>query len=108
MTSIPFTTPWDALRSVAKWHFPILPVGLLLKDSYDNTANLSSYRGRIAIVGAGRDEFIPISHARKLYRSLSTTDVKMWVIEGAGHNDWPAMVDRQWWKEIVDFVRGAQ
>lgn len=97
-------TPWDTLRAVAKSHFPIFPVRLLLKDSYDNIDNLSSYRGRIAIVGAGRDEFIPIRHARNLFRSLISPAAKMWVIEGAGHNDWPAMVGLPWWKEVVGFV----
>jgi pimeloyl-ACP methyl ester carboxylesterase len=101
-------TPWDTLRSVAKSHFPLLPVRLFLKDSYDNVGNLTSFRGRIAIVGAGRDEFIPIRHALNLYRSLSSPAVKMWVIEGAGHNDWPVMVGPPWWKEVVTFVGGVE
>lgn len=97
-------TPWDTLHSVAKSHFPILPVRLFLRDSYDNIGNLSSYKGRIAIVGAGRDKIIPIRHARNLYRSLASPAAKMWVVEGAGHNDWPEMVGLSWWKEVVGFV----
>lgn len=97
-------TPWDTLRAVAKYHFPYLPVRLFLKDSYDNLANLSRFRGRIAIVGAGQDEIIPIRHARNLHRSLASPSVKMWEIEGAGHNDWPMLVGSEWWKGVAAFV----
>lgn len=101
-------TPWDSLAGVAKSHYSFLPVGLLLKDSYDNAANLGSYRGCIAIVGSGQDQIIPIRHARNLYRSLSSHQVQMWEIEQAGHNDWPLMVNLSWWREIVTFVGKAR
>lgn len=100
-------TPWDTLRSVAQHHFRIIPVRLFLKDSYDNVANLSKFRGKIAVVGAGRDGIIPIRHARNLFGSLSSPVKRMWVIEKAGHNDWLLYMDQALWQEIVDFVSGT-
>jgi len=97
-------TPWDTLGSVAKAHYPLLPQWLFLKDSYDNMDNLSRFKGRIAIVGASQDEIIPISHARNLYQSLKSHDVKMWEIAGAGHNNWLSMVDMPWWEDVIAFV----
>ena len=97
-------TPWDTLLSVAKEKFRWLPVRLFLSDKYDSIQNLKAFRGRIAIVGAERDEVIPIHHARALYASLSVNK-KMWTIKGARHNDWPELVDLSWWKEIADFIR---
>jgi len=100
-------TPWDTLRSVAQSHAPAILVRLLLKDSYDNMANLSNFRGRIAVIGAGRDSVIPMRHASNLYASLPSPSKRMWVIERADHNDWPMQVDQGWWKEIADYVGGA-
>lgn len=100
-------TPWDTLRSVAQHHFRIIPVRLFLKDSYDNVANLSKFRGKIAVVGAERDGIIPMRHARDLFGSLSSPAKRMWVIGKAGHNDWPLYVDQSLWKEIADFVAGT-
>ena len=97
-------TPWDTLLAVAKSLYPLLPVGLFLKDRYDSVENLKSFRGKIAVVGAERDEILPIRHADALYRSL-TGDNKMWVIKGAGHNDWPMFVDAKKWQEFMDFVQ---
>jgi pimeloyl-ACP methyl ester carboxylesterase len=97
-------TPWDTLASVAKSKFPFLPIRLFLKDKYDNVNNLRSYKGRIAVVGAGRDEVIPIVHAKDLYNSLSGIAKRMWTMQGVGHNDWPMSTNTSWWKEIMDFV----
>jgi pimeloyl-ACP methyl ester carboxylesterase len=99
-------TPWDTLLSVAKEHFPWLPVRLFLKDKYDTIANLKEFQGRIAIVGAERDDIVPVQHAQTLFKSLSGAPGfhKMFTIRGAGHNDWPDMVGPAWWKEIAEFI----
>ena len=96
-------TPWDTLLSVAKGKFPWLPVRLFLRDTYDTAGNLRSFQGPIAVIGAGHDEVIPVRHAQDLYRSLSGTK-KMWMITGAGHNDWPDRMDPSWWREIMAYV----
>jgi alpha-beta hydrolase superfamily lysophospholipase len=108
IAGIALITPWDTLRAAARHNFPYLPVRILLKDSYDNVANLSSFRGRIAIVAAGKDEFIPLRLTQNLYRSLPSPDKKMWMIEGAGHNDWPAQADPSFWKGIAEFTGGGE
>ena len=104
INGIVLITPWDTLASVAQSKFPFLPVRFFLKDKYDNLNNLTSFNGRIAVVGAGQDEVIPIDHAKTLYHSLPGTGKRMWIIQGAGHNDWPLSTNPLWWKEIMDFV----
>ena len=106
IAAIILITPWDTLASVARAKFPYLPVRLLLADTYDTIGNLSSFTGRIAVVGAGRDEIIPIQHANDLYASLPGTAKKMWTIPEAGHNDWPAFTDASWWNQIMGFASG--
>jgi hypothetical protein len=99
-------TPWDTLLAVAKSKFPLLPVSLFMKDRYDNIENLKLFQGRIAVVGAERDEVIPVTHASELYKSLPGSK-RMWIIKGAGHNDWPMQVDLPKWREFMDFVTGG-
>lgn len=99
-------TPWDTLLAVARMHFPWLPVRWFMKDKYDNVANLASYGGRIAVVGAEQDDIVPIRHAKQLF-GLLTGVTRMWTIKGAGHNDWPALVDKAKWQEFMNFVSGV-
>lgn len=109
-TSLPIAgiiliTPWDTLAAVAKSLFPFLPTSLFLTDKYDNIGNLQSFKGKISVVGAERDEILPIKHARNLYQSLPEGKKRIWVIKGAGHNDWPYYADSSLWKEMTDFVK---
>jgi pimeloyl-ACP methyl ester carboxylesterase len=96
-------TPWDTLRSVVRKMLPIFPVGWFLKDNYDNIGNLKSYRGKIALIGAERDDILPIGHANKLFEALPVNKRK-WVILGARHNDWLMFIDKQWWQDVMRFV----
>jgi pimeloyl-ACP methyl ester carboxylesterase len=96
-------TPWNTLLAVAKDHYPYLPVGWFMKDRYDNAENLKSFQGRIAVVGAERDEVVPVRHAKELF-TLLPKDKRMWIIKGAGHNDWSMLIDISKWQEIMDFV----
>ncbi|MEW6185047.1 MAG: alpha/beta fold hydrolase [Thermodesulfobacteriota bacterium] len=98
-------TPWDTLVAVAKSLFPFLPVSWLLTDKYDSIGNLQSFKGNISVVGAERDEILPVQHAQNLYQSLPEGKKRMWVIKGAGHNDWPAYAEPSLWKEMTDFVK---
>jgi uncharacterized protein len=98
-------TPWDTLASVAKSLFPFLPVKLVLTDKYNSIENLKSFKNKISVVGAERDEILPIKHAINLYNALPEGQKRMWIIKGAGHNDWPMHTDASLFKEITDFVR---
>jgi pimeloyl-ACP methyl ester carboxylesterase len=97
-------TPWDTLLSVAQSKISFLPVRLLLTDKYDSIGNLKMFKGGIALVGAERDEIIPIKHAKRLYDSLSAVEKRMWIVKGAGHNDWPMFAQASLWKEMTDFL----
>lgn len=98
-------TPWNTLLAVAKDHYPFLPVGWFMKDRYDNAENLKSFRGRIAVVGAERDDIVPVRHAEELF-TLLPKDKQIWIIKRAGHNDWSMLMDMPKWQEIMDFVSG--
>lgn len=98
-------TPWDSLAAVAKSLFPFLPVKLVLTDKYDSIENLKDFPKNISVVAAERDEILPIRHAYNLYENLPEGRKKMWVIKGAGHNDWPFYADASLFKEITDFVK---
>jgi uncharacterized protein len=97
-------TPWNTLLAVAKDHYPFLPVSWFMKDKYDNAENLKSFRGQIAVVGAERDEVVPVRHAKELF-ALLPENKRMWIIPGVGHNDWPMQLGKTKWQEIMDFFR---
>lgn len=96
-------TPWDSLLNEAKAKVPWLPVRFLLKDSYNNVANLAGYRRPVAVIMSKLDEVIPNRLTKRLYETLSQPK-RIWVFENAGHNDWPNHPGQRWWEEVMGFV----
>lgn len=76
--------PFDTLLSVAKEKFSWLPVGLLLRDRWDNVAALKGYAGRLDIYGGVYDPVIPVEHARALAASVPGARYH----EFSGGHDW--------------------
>ena len=96
-------TPWDSLSNLARSKYWFLPVRWMLKDKYDNVANLSNYRGPIAVVMAGQDRIIPNRFTRRLYEALPEPK-RLWVFPKTGHNSWPSGRDEPWWSEMMNFL----
>jgi uncharacterized protein len=94
-------TPYDSLTSVARHHYPYLPVSWMLKHPFDSLRHASSIAAPLLCLVAERDEVIPIVHSRRLFDVWKGP--KRWVeLEGAGHNstdDAPAF-----WQVIREFL----
>jgi pimeloyl-ACP methyl ester carboxylesterase len=88
-------TPFDSLVNVGAWHYPWLPVRLLLLDRWDSVAALRSYRGSLRILMAEHDEVVPEFSTRRLLKAFPRATLT--VVPEASHNDWLwQMTDREW------------
>lgn len=94
---------WDSLPDLAQAHYWYLPARWLVLDRYDNIDNMRDYEGNIAVVLAGEDEVVPVRHGTKLYEALPTGK-KLWVFEGARHNEMPVAAGLPWWEEVVAHI----
>jgi len=95
--------PWDSLPEVAQTHYWYLPARWLVLDRYDSVENLREFGGKVAVVLAGADEVIPVRHGKRLYDAL-TMPKKLWLFEGARHNEMPLAPDLSWWREVQEFI----
>lgn len=64
-------TPFDSMTSVAKSHYPWLPLRWLMQDRYETAQYLEKYEGPVLIVRAGKDEVIPAESTDRLIASMS-------------------------------------
>lgn len=100
-------TPWDTLPNLAQALYWFLPARWMLKDRYDNMANLARFRNPVAIVMAGQDEIIPNRLTRRLYDALNQPK-RLWTFPDAGHNNWPSGPHESWWGEMMFFLQSAK
>jgi len=99
--------PIARLQEVAQENFRWLPVGLLLRDRFDNIASLASYRGRVAIVVAGQDEIVGAAQGRKLHENYHGPKLLI-VLEGAGHNSFDIQPHAAWFARVSAFLRATR
>jgi pimeloyl-ACP methyl ester carboxylesterase len=98
-------TPFARMTEVAAWHYPILPMRLLLRDRWDSLAAARNYPGPVAILVAGRDEVVGAHQGRRLAESCPGP-LRVWELPLAAHNDLPLYPGRPPWSEILSFLRG--
>jgi alpha-beta hydrolase superfamily lysophospholipase len=95
-------TPWNNLPDLAQAIYWFLPAKWMVRDRYDNVANLKDFKKPVAVLMAGEDEIIPNKHTLTFYEAIQSPK-RLWVFKAAGHNTWPMSPSEKWWGEVVDF-----
>lgn len=86
-------SPFSSLADVGRLHYPFLPVGLFLRDRFDNLTRIAQLRAPVAVIAGDRDSIVPASHSRAVYDAAQ--EPKTWtLLPGADHND-PELVAGQ-------------
>ena len=96
-------TPFTGFADVGRHHYPVFPVGLLLRERYDNRKALEAYRGPAVFLVAGRDEVIPAPLGLRLHEGYEGPK-KLIVQEDRGHNTLMLQPQAAWWSEAAAFL----
>ena len=96
-------TPWDSLTNAAAYHYPFIPVSVLLWDKYDSMANLAHFQHPICVICGTIDPVLPMRLGLNLFDHLSGPK-KLITKEGYGHGDWPCEPELSWWDDALDFI----
>ena len=97
-------TPIARMTDVAAWHYPYLPVRMLLRDRWDNRAALARYPGPVGIFIAGHDEVVGAEQGRILAAALGARG-RLWEQPEAGHNSFSTRPEMDPWPQIRDFLK---
>jgi pimeloyl-ACP methyl ester carboxylesterase len=90
---------------VARRHYPVLPVRLLLKHPFDSAALAPNINIPALILIARQDTIIPQQHAIRL-SEVWGGPVDTVMIEGVGHND--IQLAPRYWEAINSFLSAGQ
>ena len=95
-------TPFDSVVEVARTHFPVLPVDLMLKHKFDSISLAGDLNIPMLTIAAEKDIRIPYRHAKKLFDQWGSPDKEFVLLEGANHNN--ALLSRKYWQAIGRFL----
>jgi pimeloyl-ACP methyl ester carboxylesterase len=100
-------TAFDSLTEVARHHYPIFPVRLLMRDRFESAEHLKSYQGPVAIMLAEEDEVVPFRFGKRLHDGYDGPK-KLWVQSGRSHNTLDYSSAHPWWHEVQRFLNVTQ
>jgi fermentation-respiration switch protein FrsA (DUF1100 family) len=77
-------TPYTSIKDRGQEIYFYIPVGLLIKDNFDNAANISKLSSPVFIIHGDKDNVIPHSHSLKLIE-IANQPKKLILYPGVGH-----------------------
>ena len=97
-------SPFTSFPDVGRVHYPFLPVGLILQDTYPSVDRIGGIEARVLVIAGTHDSIVPFEQSVRIHE-LANEPKELLTIEGADHNDLelvagPAMLD-----EVARFVR---
>jgi pimeloyl-ACP methyl ester carboxylesterase len=92
-----------SVAEVAKAAYPILPVGLLMKDRFDSREKIAQLSGPVLSIHGDRDRIIPMRLGRELF-DAATCEKEWYEVSGAGHNDLIWVGGRPYYERVHRFL----
>ena len=95
-------TPYDSIVNVAQGMYPVYPVALLLRDSYDSFSRVKEIGAEVLIVIAENDKVILRERTQNLIDAFDKKQLEVIVIRNRGHIDISS--DKRYYKIMQDFI----
>lgn len=95
-------SPFASMALVGQYHYPVLPVRLLLRDRYPSIDRAPMIRCRVLVIAGNADSIIPIGHTRRLYDAIVAP--KTFVEIAADHNDQALLDGAEMIQAMVRFL----
>ena len=96
-------SPFTSLGDVGRWHYPFLPVRLLLRDRFPCRERIRHVRAPVLVIAGERDGIVPASQSRAV-ADAAGGPVRSVEIPGADHNDAALLDGDRMIAEIVSFL----
>jgi uncharacterized protein len=100
-------SPFTSLVDIGRYHYPLLPVRLLLQDRFPSIDRAVQIRCPVLVIAGDRDTVVPIDQTRRFYDAVTVS--KTFVeIAGADHNDDALLVGEEMVQAMLRFIGGLQ
>jgi fermentation-respiration switch protein FrsA (DUF1100 family) len=96
-------SPFASMSELGQYHYPFLPVRLLLSDRYPSIERIGQIRRPLLVIAGDRDSIVPPQQSRRLFNAaLEPKELAM--VPGADHNDYALLAGDLLIEKVVRFV----
>lgn len=100
-------SPFASMTDVGQFHYPFLPVGLLLRDRFETLDAAARVTSPTLVIAGARDSIIPIEQSRRVFDAIAAPK-ELLILPGADHNDTALLSGRQMIDGIARFLEGLR
>ncbi len=79
-------SPFTSIASVARYHYPLVPAGLLVWDRFNSLARIGRVAAPILFLQGGDDRVVPPRFGQALF-DAAPEPKQRWFVPDAGHED---------------------
>lgn len=82
----------------------VLPFGGLPGDRFPNAERVRNIKVPLLVIHGRKDRVIPVRNGKKVFENAAVPG-ELILVPDAGHNDLKEVLDREYWKNLADFLR---
>jgi fermentation-respiration switch protein FrsA (DUF1100 family) len=97
-------SPFSSLTAVGRYHYPFLPVRLLLSDRYPSITRIPQLDCPLLVIAGESDSIVPFSQSRELYDAAPAGRKRFVALPGTDHNDYDLLAGRTLIDETMKFL----
>jgi len=97
-------SPFSSLTAIARFHYPFLPVKLLLSDRYPSIESIAKLDCPLLVIAGESDSIVPVSQSRELFEAAPDGRKRFLALPGVGHNDYELIAGKRMIDETVEFL----
>lgn len=94
-------SPFTSIEALGRYHYPFLPVALVLRDRFDAASAIAEVRAPILVLHGEQDEIVPAKFARALFEAAPEPK-EAWFAPEGGHVD---LREHGAFEVVADFLR---
>ena len=96
-------SPFTSLADLGRHHYPLLPVGLLLRDRFASIDSAHQIQSPVLVIAGERDAVVPIEYTRRFYAAVVAPKTLV-ELPRADHNDYELLAGDEMIQSILRFV----
>lgn len=95
--------PFTSMPEMARVHYPIFPIGSLIRNRYDNVSKMGRLRAPLLVMHGNRDSVVPFWMGERVFQAAAPPK-EFFRIEGADHNDTYVVGGASYRRALGDFL----
>lgn len=100
-------SPFTSLADAGRYHFPYLPVRLLLRDRFPSVDLIGRISCPVLVIAGDRDSIVPVDQSRRLFEAAREPK-RLAILDGADHNDDALNFGPELMKIVAGFMRESR